>query len=74
MIQTSGSYAELAAVTERFVRAVEGWPGVTDVTGELTLATPQLQVELDREKIADLRLGVDTVAAYPRNPSSPAGR
>ncbi|MGE3292867.1 MAG: efflux RND transporter permease subunit, partial [Geminicoccaceae bacterium] len=61
VLQTSGSYAELAEVTERFVRAVEDWPGVTDVTGELTLATPQLDVELDRQKIADLGLGVDTV-------------
>jgi len=61
VLQTSGSYAELAEVTERFVRAVEDWPGVTDVTGELTLATPQLEVELDRQKIADLGLGVDTV-------------
>ena len=61
VLQTSGSYAELAEVTERFVRAVEGWPGVTDVSGELTLATPQLEVELDRQKIADLGLSVDTV-------------
>ena len=61
VIQTSGSYADLAQVTERFVRAVEDWPGVTDVTGELTLATPQLEVELDRQKIADLGLDVDTV-------------
>jgi multidrug efflux pump len=61
VIQTSGSYAELAQVTERFVRAVEDWPGVTDVTGELTLSTPQLEVELDRQKIADLGLDVDTV-------------
>ena len=61
VIQTSGSYAELAEVTDRFVRAVEDWPGVTDVTGELTLAMPQLEVELDRQKIADLGLGVDTV-------------
>ena len=43
------------------MRAVEGWPGVTDVSGELTLATPQLEVELDRQKIADLGLSVDTV-------------
>ena len=43
------------------MRAVEDWPGVTDVSGELTLATPQLEVELDRQKIADLGLSVDTV-------------
>ena len=61
VIQTSGSFGELAEVTERFVRAVEDWPGVTDVSGELTLATPQLEVELDRQKIADLGLSVDTV-------------
>ena len=61
VLQTSGSYAELAEVTERLVRTVEDWPGVSDVTGELTLATPQLEVELDRQKIADLGLNVDTV-------------
>ena len=46
VLQTSGSYAELAEVTDRFVRAVEDWPGITDVTGEITLATPQLEVDV----------------------------
>ena len=35
VLQTSGSYAELAEVTDRFVRAVEDWPGITDVNGEI---------------------------------------
>ena len=61
VLQTSGSYEELADVTDRFVRAVEDWPGITDVTGELTLATPQLEVDFDRQKIADLGLNVDSV-------------
>ena len=61
VLQTSGSYQELAEITDRFVRAVENWPGITDITGELTLATPQLEVEFDRQKIADLGLSVDSV-------------
>ncbi len=61
VLQTSGSYQELAEVAERFVRAVEDWPGITDVSGELTLATPQLEVDFDRQKIADLGLSVDSV-------------
>ena len=61
VLQTSGSYQELADITDRFVRAVEDWPGITDVTGELTLATPQLEVDFDRQKIADLGLSVDSV-------------
>ena len=61
VLQTSGSYQDLADVTDRFVQAVEGWPGITDVTGEITLATPQLEVEFDRQKIADLGLSVDSV-------------
>ena len=61
VLQTSGSYQELADVTDRFVRAVEDWPGITDVTGELTLTTPQLEVDFDRQKIADLGLNVDNV-------------
>ena len=72
VIQTSGSYEELAAVTERFVRAVEGWPGVTDVNGELSLATPQLEVSSTGEKIADLGSSVDRSGVRSR-PSS-AGR
>ena len=62
VLQTSGSYADLAEVTSRFVRAVEDWPGLTDVTGELSLATPQLEVVFDRQKIADLGLDLDNVA------------
>lgn len=61
VLQTSGSYADLAAVTDRFVRAVEEWPGITDVNGELSLETPQLDVTFDRQKIADLGLNVDSV-------------
>ena len=61
VLQTSGSYAELAEVTDRFVRAVEDWPGITDVSGEITLATPQLEVVFDRQKIADLGLEVERV-------------
>ncbi len=61
VLQTSGSYQELAEITERFVRAVETWPGVTDVNGELSLETPQLEVTFDRQKIADLGLDVDSV-------------
>ena len=61
VLQTSGSYAELAEVTDRFVRAVEEWPGITDVSGEITLATPQLEVVFDRQKIADLGLEVERV-------------
>ena len=61
VLQTSGSYQELAEVTDRFVRAVEAWPGITDVNGELSLATPQLEVTFDRQKIADLGLDVDSV-------------
>ncbi|HEX6015353.1 MAG TPA: efflux RND transporter permease subunit, partial [Geminicoccaceae bacterium] len=61
VLQTSGSYGELAEATDRFVRVVEGWPGVTDVTGELSLETPQLEVTFDRQKIADLGLNVASV-------------
>jgi multidrug efflux pump len=61
VLQTSGSYGELAEATDRFVRAVEGWPGATDVTGELSLETPQLEVTFDRQKIADLGLNVESV-------------
>ena len=61
VIQTSDSYEELGRTVERFVRAVEDWPGATDVTGEIRLATPQLDVRLDRRKIADAGVDIDTV-------------
>jgi multidrug efflux pump len=61
VIQTSESYQELAEVVDRFVRAVEDYPGTTDVTGEIRLETPQLDVELDRRKIADAGVDIDTV-------------
>ena len=73
VLQTSGSYEELAEVTERFVRAVEDWPGIADVSGELNLETPQLDVDLRRQKIADLGLNVDSVGRTLES-SWPAGR
>ena len=75
VLQTSGSYAELAEVTDRFVRAVEDWPGVTDVNGELTLATPQLEVDASTGRRSPTSASsVDTRRPHARESSWPAAR
>ena len=61
VIQTGDSYEDLAEVVDRFVRAVEDWPGTTDASGEIRLETPQLDVRLDRQRIADAGVDIDTV-------------
>ncbi|HET6468523.1 MAG TPA: efflux RND transporter permease subunit [Geminicoccaceae bacterium] len=61
VVQTTGSYAELAEYVDTLTRALEAYPGITDLDNDLSLTTPQLDVSFDRAKIADVGVGIDTV-------------
>ncbi|MFO1037052.1 MAG: efflux RND transporter permease subunit [Geminicoccaceae bacterium] len=61
VVQTSDSFEELGRVVQRLTQALDDLPLVTDVDGEIRLATPQLDVRLDRKKIADVGVDIDVV-------------
>jgi multidrug efflux pump len=62
VIVTSESYQHLSAVTRQFMDEVAKNPGIVSADIDLRLNKPELKIEVDREKAADLGVGVDVVA------------
>ncbi|MGE0718011.1 MAG: efflux RND transporter permease subunit, partial [Alphaproteobacteria bacterium] len=61
VLQTSSPYAELQAAVDRVLAAARNNPGLGGVDVDLKLNKPELRVTVDREKAADLGIGVDTI-------------
>ncbi|MBA2674470.1 efflux RND transporter permease subunit [Ramlibacter sp.] len=62
VIQTSDSYENLNRVARQLLEEVAKNPGIQGVDMDLRLNKPELRIEVDREKAADLGVGVDVVA------------
>ncbi|OJX30165.1 MAG: multidrug transporter AcrB [Burkholderiales bacterium 68-12] len=62
VIQTSESYEDLYATVNRFMAEVAKNPGIVSPDVDLRLNKPELRIEVDRERAADLGVGVDVVA------------
>lgn len=62
VIVTSDSYQNLAATVRQFTEEVAKNPGIISVDTDLRLNKPELKIDVDREKAADLGVSVDTVA------------
>ncbi|HEY9539501.1 MAG TPA: efflux RND transporter permease subunit [Kiloniellaceae bacterium] len=61
VIQTSESYDQLNQYVEAFLREAEKNPGLVNLDSDLRLNKPQLDVEVDRERVADTGVGVLTL-------------
>ncbi|HKQ94934.1 MAG TPA: efflux RND transporter permease subunit [Aestuariivirgaceae bacterium] len=61
VIQSSGSYEELGDYAERIVARIETYPGLTNVETDLNLNKPELSVDIDRDKVADLGLDIAAI-------------
>lgn len=61
VIQTSGSYAELDSYLEKFIAEAEKFPGLLNLDSDLRLNKPQIEVDMDRERVADTGAGVRAV-------------
>jgi multidrug efflux pump len=57
VLQTSQPYSELQEMVDIFVKRAEENPGLVNVDSDLKLSKPQLKVDVDRDKVADL--GID---------------
>ncbi len=62
VIQTSDSYENLNRVVRQFLDEMAKNPGFIQPDADLRLNKPDLRIEVDREKAADLGVGVDVVA------------
>ena len=61
VIITSASYQELQQITDRIMQEAAKNPGLQGLDNDLKLNKPELSVEVDRDKAADLGLQVETV-------------
>lgn len=57
VIQTSRPYSELQEMVDNFMERAGENPGLLNVDSDLKLSKPQLKVDVDRDKVADV--GVD---------------
>lgn len=61
VIMSQMPYNELAVVVDNFLEQLKDYPGLLNVDTDLRLNTPELRVEMDRDKLADLGLEVSEV-------------
>ncbi len=61
VIMSQMPYVELAEVVGNFIEQLRGYPGLQNIDTDLRLNTPELRVEMDRDKLADLGLEVSEV-------------
>ena len=62
MIVTSDSYQNLATTTRQFMDEIAKNPGIVSADIDLRLNKPELKVDVDRDKAADLGVAVDAIA------------
>jgi multidrug efflux pump len=58
VIQSSADYETLRSIADGLVDKLQGNPAIEDVESDLVLTKPELQVTINRDKIADLGLDV----------------
>ena len=62
VIQTSDSYENLNRVTRQFLDEIAKNPGIIQPDVDLRLNKPELRIDVDRDKAADLGVSVEVVA------------
>lgn len=61
VIMSQVPYPELALIVDGFIEKLRDYPGLQNIDTDLRLNTPELRVVIDRDKLADAGVGVDTV-------------
>jgi len=61
VIQSAGTYEDLRDQADRFAERVRGHPGLENVESNLVLNKPEIEIQMDRAKVADLGLDVAAV-------------
>jgi multidrug efflux pump len=61
VIQTSQSYEKLQELVDAMMAKASEYPGFNNLESDLKLNTPQITVEVDREKAADVGVEIETL-------------
>ncbi len=61
VVMSQVSYQELADITDNFVARLRDYPGIQNINTDLRMNTPELRVQVNREKLADVGVDVDRV-------------
>lgn len=61
VIMSQATYPEIARLVDGFVKELSDYPGLINVDTDLRLNTPELRVEVNRDKLADVGVDVDVV-------------
>ncbi|NYT67564.1 efflux RND transporter permease subunit [Pusillimonas noertemannii] len=61
IIMSQASYPEIAKFTDAFIERLSDYPGLQNLEMDLRLNTPELQVAVNRDKLADVGVDVGTV-------------
>ncbi len=61
VIQTSGTYEQLQEYADKMLERIRDYPGLDGVDTDLKLNSPELRIDVNRAKIADLGIDVSVV-------------
>ena len=61
IIQSSASYEELNALAQKLVEKLKDNPGLADLDTDMRLNKPEVDVEIDRSRVADLGLDISVI-------------
>ena len=61
IIMSQAPYAELAKLVDGYVAALRDYPGLINIDTDLRLNTPELRVQVNRERVADVGANVAVV-------------
>ncbi|MBE0529969.1 MAG: efflux RND transporter permease subunit [Rhodospirillales bacterium] len=61
VIQTSDEYAKLEEYVNLVLAEANAYPGLVNIESDLVLNKPQITVDIDRDRVADLGVGVRTI-------------
>ena len=61
VIQSSASYEEINALADQLVEKLKDNPGLADLDTDMRLNKPEVDVEIDRNRVADLGLDISVI-------------
>ena len=61
VIQSSASYAEINALADALVEKLKDNPGFADLDTDMRLNKPEIEVDIDRARVADLGLDISVI-------------
>jgi multidrug efflux pump len=61
VVMSQVPYPELQRIVDRFLEEVRKYPGVQNLQTDLRLNTPEVRVAINRDKLSDIGVAVDTV-------------